>query len=44
MLELSTASRYVEIEAQHTGMVVVESQARTVIDLIDEFVRSLSIT
>ena len=41
LLELSTSSRFVQLDAEHMGMLLRESEARMLIPVIDEFVSSL---
>lgn len=43
LLELSTSSRFVQLEAEHMGMLLREQEAQMLIPVIDEFIRSLSL-
>ena len=41
LLELSTASHFAQLDAEHMGMLLNEPEARNLIPIIDEFIRSL---
>ena len=41
LLKLSTTSRFAQVDAEHMGMLLNEGDARILIPVIDEFIRSL---